>query len=83
MMSKEVQHEEKALCTLLTQTMLGVLRWTAKHHQQQQYEGKVALSMLLGVVNCEAIDVACFADLILKSGKFHPEFVVAALVVPH
>ena len=80
MMSKEVQHEEKALCMLLTQTMLDVLRWAAKHHQRRQYEGKVALSMLLGVVNCEAIDVACFADLILKSGKSHPKFVVAAMV---
>ena len=79
--SEEVRHEEKALCTLLTQTMLSVLRWSAKHHQQPQYAGQAALSILLGVVNCEAVDLASLADLMLKSGKSHPKFVVAALVV--
>ena len=71
--SKETQHEEKALCMMLTQTMLSVLRWSAKHHQQHQHKGKVALGVLIAVVNCEAVDLACLADLILKSGKFPPE----------
>ena len=72
-MSTEIQHEEKALCVLLTQTMLRVLRWSAKHHQQRQYKGRAALYLLLGVINCGAVDLACLADLALKSGKFSPE----------